>query len=50
MRNESFRLLQMTFVTICVLYATRVTKRPCCLLGLTLLAPLITVKVCKEKK
>lgn len=46
-KENASNMLKMAVVSICILYATKVTKRPCCLLGLLLLSPPV-VKIYKN--
>lgn len=46
-KEDATNMLKMAVVSICILYATKVTKKPCCLLGLLLLSPPV-VKIYKN--
>lgn len=48
-QRDATNVLRMSMISICVLFATKVTRKPCCLLGLLLLTnPIVTIT--KEKK
>lgn len=48
-KKDATNVLRMAMISICVLFATKVTRKPCCLLGLVLLANPVAI-VTKEKK
>lgn len=48
-KEDATNVLRMSMISICVLFATKVTRKPCCLLGLLFLTnPIVTIT--KEKK